>query len=71
MYTDRLTLVLEDGTVAMDLPLSTVADMSIFGRANIVFTADGNIHYEAKSETLINARKYLAVFKNIKAAGEK
>ncbi len=71
MYADKLTLVLEDGTVAMDLPLSSVADMSIFGRANIVFTADGNVHYEAKSENLINARKYLAVFKNIKAAGDK
>ena len=69
MFTDKLTLVLSDGTVAMNLPFSSVSDMSIFGRASIVFTADGNIHYEAKAETLINARKYLAVFKNIKAAG--
>lgn len=71
MYTDKLTLVLEDGTVAMNLPLKSVSDMSIFGRANLLFTADGNIHYEARAEKLINARKYLAVFKNIKAAGEK
>lgn len=71
MYTDKITLVLEDGTVAMNLPLEAVSDMSIFGRANIVFTADGNIHYEAKARTLINARKYLAVFRNLKAAGNK
>lgn len=69
MYTDKLTLVLEDGSVAMNLPFSSISDMSIFGRASILFTADGNIHYEAKAESLINARKYLAVFKNVKAAG--
>lgn len=71
MYADKLTLILEDGSVAMNVPVSSIEDMSIFGRASLVYTAEGNIHYEAKAETLINARKYLAVFKNIKAAGEK
>lgn len=71
MFADKFTLVLDDGTIAMNIPLSSVMDMSIFGKASMVFTAEGNIHYEAKAETLINARKYLAVFKNIKAAGEK
>lgn len=71
MYADKLTLVLPDGSVAMNLPFTAVSGMSIFGRANILFTADGNIHYEARAEKLINARKYLAVFDNIKAAGEK
>lgn len=70
MFTDKLTLVLEDGSVAVNLPLSSISDMSIFGRASIVFTSEGNVHYEAKAEMLINARKYLAVFKNIKAANE-
>ncbi len=43
-------------------PLADVAQMSMFGRAALVFTANGR-HYELRPETVKCTRKYLELYK--------
>lgn len=54
MYKDRLTLG------SFSVPLDKLYQMSVYGAANIVFSADG-INYEIKSDMTRSGRKYLTM----------
>lgn len=47
------------------LDMNQITDMSIYGKANLVFTCNG-VHYELtpQKKKLVNARKYLSMWKN-------
>lgn len=60
MFTDRF--VFETESKSIELPLSEIPEVSIHGKKTLIFTSSGNLHYELKSEKLINVRKYLICF---------
>jgi hypothetical protein len=64
MYIDRF--VFETDSNTLEIPFADIPDISIHGKKTLVFSASGNLHYELKSEKLINVRKYLSCFTAIK-----
>lgn len=65
-YKDKLLFENFNKEILLDLPMENITDMSIYGRSTLVWTDSKNNHYELKSETLINSRKYLSIFNVIK-----
>lgn len=57
MYRDRL----ECG--AYVFPIAEIADMAIHGRSTLIFSTSGGSHYELKPDGIMNARKYLHLYK--------
>jgi len=45
--------------------LSSIPDMAIHGSQDLVFSCD-RINYELKSETILNAWKYLLLYRTIR-----
>jgi hypothetical protein len=64
MFLDSFVFETKEKTIT--IPLSEIPEVSIHGKKTLVFSAIGNLHYELKSEKLINVRKYLSCFYNIK-----
>jgi hypothetical protein len=64
MFLDSFVFETKEKTIT--IPLSEIPEVSIHGKKTLVFSAIGNLHYELKSDTLINVRKYLSCFYNIK-----
>lgn len=64
MFLDSFVFETKEKTIT--IPLSEIPEVSIHGKKTLVFSATGNLHYELKSEKLINVRKYLSCFYNIK-----
>lgn len=64
MYTDKF--VFETKSTVYTLLLNEIPDVSIHGRKTLIFTANGNLHYELKSKKIVNVRKYLSCYKVLK-----
>lgn len=60
MFLDSFVFETKEKTIT--IPLSEIPEVSIHGKKTLVFSATGNLHYELKSEKLINVRKYLTCF---------
>lgn len=50
----------------LEFPISSITDMALYGRANITFSSSGG-HYEIISTPPFCGRKYLELFKKLKA----
>lgn len=51
------------------LPMDEIADMAIYGRANLVFSSLDGKHYELRSKEFRSAYKYLKLFEIYKGKG--
>lgn len=64
MFADKF--VFETDSTIVTIALKDIPDMSIHGKKTLIFSATGNLHYEVKSKKMINVRKYLSCYTNLK-----
>lgn len=66
MYRDRFEFTAQEKTTV--IPFANLPDMSIFAKTGLVFKDEQNgIHYEFKTDRIVNVRKYLSCWKILKA----
>ncbi len=59
-------LVFKSDNTELELPVEKIPDMAMYGKKGLVFSDADNNHYELHSEELINVRKYIFVWKNLR-----
>lgn len=47
--------------------IADLPDMSVYGKCSLVFSDSAGTHYELKSDKVINVRKYISVWENLRS----
>lgn len=64
IYLDKFTFSSEDKNI--EIPISQLPDISVYAKTGLVFSDAAGTHYEVKTDQLINVRKYISVWNNIR-----
>jgi len=64
LYNNKLTFKSDKTDVSISI--AELPDMSVYAKTGLVFSDAAGIHYELKTDKIINVRKYVSVWKNLR-----